>query len=242
MDSTREAVMEHLGIRGAKLLVIAISDPSSIRRATQLARRMNPNLHIVVRTRFLTEINELRELGADQIIPEDFETSIEIFSRVLRYYGISRNIILSLIDQVRGDQYGMLRHVQTNDGASKLHLELGSEMEIESCEIGKDSPAVAKSAIELNLRRVTGATMIAIRRLGVLLSNPEPSKKFQVGDVVYLVGTLQQLNLALDLVRPDFDRETTRGRCVNQIDDFQDESSDTGSHRRDPIGPVSQTF
>lgn len=201
-DSTREAVMEHLGIRGAKLLVIAISDPSSIRRATQLARRMNPNLHIVVRTRFLTEINELRELGADQIIPEDFETSIEIFSRVLRYYGVSRNIILSLIDQVRGDQYGMLRHVRTNDGASKLHLELGSEIEIETCEIGKDSPAVGKSAIELNLRRVTGATMIAIRRLGILLSNPEPTKKFQVGDVVYLVGTLQQLNMALTLFDP----------------------------------------
>jgi len=201
-DSTREAVLEHLGIHHAKLLVIAISDPTSIRRTTQLARRMNPHLHVVVRTRYLTEITELRELGADQIIPEDFETSIEIFSRVLRFYSVPRNIILNLIDQVRGDQYGMLRHMHAGAGLSPVHLDLVSQIEIETCEIRPGSAVIGKSALDLKLRTVTGATMIALQRAGTLHSNPSPELPFLTGDVVYLVGTLQQLNKALCLFDP----------------------------------------
>lgn len=202
-DSTREAVLEHLGIHHARMLVIAISDPSSIRRTTQLARRMQPGLHVIVRTRYVSEIAELRELGADQIIPEDFETSIEIFARVLRFYGLPRNVILNLIDQVRGDQYGMLRHMRTKEDVSQVHIDLVKQIEIETCSIRESSPAVGKSALDLSLRSVTGATMIAIRRHDRLISNPTPDTQFQIGDIVYLVGTLQQLNRALCLFDPD---------------------------------------
>jgi CPA2 family monovalent cation:H+ antiporter-2 len=93
-DATRPAVLEHLGIRQARLLVVAISDPASTRRTVQMARQINPALHIIVRTRYLAEVTELRKLGADVIIPEEFETSVEIFAQVLRAYEVPRNLIL----------------------------------------------------------------------------------------------------------------------------------------------------
>jgi CPA2 family monovalent cation:H+ antiporter-2 len=70
---------------------------------------LNPNLHIIVRTRYVSEITELFELGANEVIPEEFETSIEIFSRVLHRYGTPRNVIEQQIGRIREQGYEMLR-------------------------------------------------------------------------------------------------------------------------------------
>ena len=82
-DATRKEVLHHIGLEHARILVLAISDPMASRHTVSLAREMNPDIHIIVRTRYMAEISDLRELGANEVIPEEFETSIEIFSRVL---------------------------------------------------------------------------------------------------------------------------------------------------------------
>ncbi|MCK7480543.1 MAG: hypothetical protein M0C28_27410 [Candidatus Moduliflexus flocculans] len=48
-------------------------------------------------------------LGADDVIPEEFETSIEIFTRVLEKYHIPRNVVDAQVKVLRGECYGMLR-------------------------------------------------------------------------------------------------------------------------------------
>ncbi|MFO1021020.1 MAG: cation:proton antiporter [Planctomycetales bacterium] len=201
-DCTREAVLEQLGIHHAKLLVIAISDPPSIRRATQLARHLNSDLHIIVRTRYVSEIEELMQLGANQIVPEDFETAVEIFSRVLRNYQVPRNDIMNIIDRVRGDHYGMLRHMTVHPEVTHVYQDLLSQIEVESCKIRPESPAVGKSAMDLALRSVTGCTLIGLRRDDKLQTNPPADLKLQVNDVVFLVGTHKQLNTAVCLFDP----------------------------------------
>ena len=81
-------VLKSARIDKAKILVIAISDRSTSRRAVKLAKQLNPNLFVIVRTRFMKETNELVKLGADMVIPEEFETSIQIFRQVLEQYHI----------------------------------------------------------------------------------------------------------------------------------------------------------
>lgn len=78
-DGTSQEILHKLGIKRAKVLVVAISDPSATRKIVQIAKTENPVIHIIVRTRFVTEIEELKKLGADEVIPEEFETSLEIF-------------------------------------------------------------------------------------------------------------------------------------------------------------------
>ncbi len=92
-DATRREVLHHVGIDNARVLVLAISDPAATRHTVSVGREVNPDIHIIVRTRYMSEITDLRELGADEVIPEEFETSIEIFSRVLTKIGIPRHII-----------------------------------------------------------------------------------------------------------------------------------------------------
>ncbi|HZL88412.1 MAG TPA: cation:proton antiporter [Pirellulaceae bacterium] len=199
-DAARPAVLEHLGIRRARLLVVAISDPASTRRTVQMARQMKPGLHIIVRTRYLAEVTELRKLGADVIIPEEFETSVEIFAQVLRAYDVPRNLISDLIERVRGDHYEVLR--DTNLPAMQVvlpHLDILQKVHIETCLLHASSPATGQTLGEFNLRARSGATLLAVRRGRDVLINPEPELRFEPGDTIVLMGEPPQVQRALAL-------------------------------------------
>ncbi len=108
-DALRREVLAHAGLQRAAVLVLAISDPLATRHIVALARELRSELHIIVRTRYLSELPELYKLGATQVIPEEFETSIEIFARVLEKYSIAPDIIQREADIVRRAGYEVLR-------------------------------------------------------------------------------------------------------------------------------------
>ena len=83
-DATHRDILMRAGISRAKMIVFALPDNIVTQQGIMLARRLNPDIYILVRTRFASQVEELKNAGADQVIPEEFETSIEIFSRVLR--------------------------------------------------------------------------------------------------------------------------------------------------------------
>lgn len=200
-DGTRPAVLEHLNIRAARLLVVAISDPISSRRIVQLARHMNPALRIIARTRYLAEVPELRALGADTIIPEEFETSVEIFARVLAEYDVPANLIMELVERIRSDHYEVLR--DRNVSSMRIVLpdpRIPEMMEIKSCWIRGGSPADGRSLRELNLRSLTGATVLAVRRGREMFVNPEPDLRIAADDIAVLAGDPAQVDRAMEFL------------------------------------------
>ena len=102
-------VLEHAHIEKARGMVVAISDAAASRRVAALARQLNPSLHVIVRTRYILEVEPLYKLGVNEVIPEEFETSVEILSRVLRNYLVPQDEIERCIADVRSDGYDMLR-------------------------------------------------------------------------------------------------------------------------------------
>ncbi|MFO0909986.1 MAG: cation:proton antiporter [Isosphaeraceae bacterium] len=200
-DCTRPDVLKHAGIEQARAMVVMISDPAATRRAIQIARQLNPRLHIVARTRFLSQIDDLEALGANEIVPEDFVSSVEIFSRVLREYQVPRNQVLDLIDRIRSDQYQALRGLRP----AKLNLlqqELADHSEIETCLIREGSPAVGRTLSDLRLRSETGATVVAVRRKGQLVANPDMAFVLEPHDVALLFGDREQVDAASALLDP----------------------------------------
>jgi len=111
-DVTHPQALRRLGIQQARTLVLAISDPIATRRAVKVARQLNPDIHIIARTRYLREIEDLRAMGADQVVPEEFETSIEIFSLVLQHYRIPLRVIAEKAERIRKEGYALLRKGQ----------------------------------------------------------------------------------------------------------------------------------
>ena len=201
-DSTRKEVLHRTGLEGARILVVAISDPIATRRTVALARTMNPDINIIVRTRYMSEMNDLHLLGADQVIPEEFETSIEIFSRVLREYGFARNIVYREADKIRHEGYQSLRV------PSDTHLEVSAIAEAlgtastETLFVNANSRAIGKTLGELDLRRRTGATLIAAIRDGYSQINPGPEFRFQADDIVVLFGSPQEIEEAVQIIAP----------------------------------------
>jgi CPA2 family monovalent cation:H+ antiporter-2 len=114
-DAVRRDVLLHAGVLRAAVLVLAISDQLATRHAVALARELRPELHLIVRTRYLSEVPELYKLGATQVIPEEFETSIEIFARVLGTYGVTPAVIQQEAEAVRGAGYEVLRSAAPPD-------------------------------------------------------------------------------------------------------------------------------
>lgn len=109
-DATQPGVLTHAGVMSARVLVVTIAHPNGIRIITNLARRMNPHLHIIIRTRFIADIKPLLQSGANEVIPEEFETSIEIFSRVLAHFDVEHERINELVRDIRADSYQILRN------------------------------------------------------------------------------------------------------------------------------------
>ena len=90
-------------------MVVAISDPVATRHTVVVARQSNPNLQIIVRTRYVREHDELIRLGANQVVPEEFETSIQISHRVLQEFQVPPEEIQRLAEEVRDQGYQMFR-------------------------------------------------------------------------------------------------------------------------------------
>ncbi len=106
-DASQEAVLEHVGIRKARVVVVAVSDPVATRRIAATVRRLNPQAFLLIRTRYVQELKPLYDAGASVVVPEEFETSVLIFSRVLNVYEIPAPIIDTFVREVRDSNYRM---------------------------------------------------------------------------------------------------------------------------------------
>ncbi|HKX83239.1 MAG TPA: TrkA C-terminal domain-containing protein, partial [Pyrinomonadaceae bacterium] len=200
-DATRREVLLHAGIEQASAVVLAMSDPQAARRTVDQARKLNDKAHIIVRTRYVSEINELFELGANEVIPEEFETSIEIFSRVLHRYGFARNVIEGQIDQIRKQGYEMLRSAAVPQlGAMPAGLDSAST---ETVLLGPDSPVIGKDLGELNIRDKSGATVIAVVRNGETKISPGANYQLAEGDTVVLLGLAEKIDRAKKILSPE---------------------------------------
>lgn len=202
-DGTKIETLQRLGIKAATILVVAISDPLACRNIVQTARKQsqNPDLLIIARTHYTSEIDDLLKLGADDVIPLEFETSIEIFSRVLSIYQTPREVISRLINDIRQDGYKMLR--QTEITTRKHLLEkyaVLSHIEMEIFVIKKDSAVLGKSIKELDFRSRTGATIISIERNKQMYSYPSPEFTFEEGDTVFISGKKENINKAIKYI------------------------------------------
>jgi CPA2 family monovalent cation:H+ antiporter-2 len=199
-DSTRQALLEHLGVRHARAVVIVLSDAAATRQVTALVRSMNVGCTIVARTRYVREVEALKELGADTVIPEELETSVEIVSRVLASYLVPRREIESFVSEIRAGGYEMWR---TSTAADTNFLDLKqtlTDLEIATLRVDPGSPIDGQRLVDSDLRRVYGVTVIAIRRGEDVVLNPGGNEVVRGSDLLVVFGLGEELAAANELL------------------------------------------
>ncbi|MBQ7608315.1 MAG: cation:proton antiporter [Desulfovibrionaceae bacterium] len=193
-DASQPVVLEHLGITKARIMAIVISDPSAVRAITTEARHMNPNLYIVARTRFVTEIAPLTRLGANVVISEEFESSIEVFNTVLSQYLVPRQDIDAFAAEIRQKNYRMIRRM-TYTSSEKFDAIMSSipDSSLQAMRINKESSLCGISLAESALRQKYGVTVVGLMRGGKTMAPVDPKLVFEPNDVTYLFAKKDKL-------------------------------------------------
>jgi K+:H+ antiporter len=86
-DVTQSEVLNLLGIKRARTLVVIINDPDASERAVRAARGISANLHIFARTRYEIDVESLRAAGADDVVSAEKEAAVKVSSCVLAELG-----------------------------------------------------------------------------------------------------------------------------------------------------------
>jgi monovalent cation:H+ antiporter-2, CPA2 family len=200
-DATRRSILDHAGLSRARALVVAVNDAQATRRVVALARSVRPDLYIIARTYFAHDFEALTRTGANVVVPADFEASVRIFSHVLEEFDVPRNILAAQIAAVRAGGYGVLRGKSSSSPeALDDLLKVLQLTATQTFFLPERSAACGQTIRGLNIRRLTGATVIAVVRDRVPNTNPGPEFTLNAGDVLVLVGAHQQLAAARELL------------------------------------------
>ncbi len=208
-DCSSPAIQEQAGIRLGKIAVFAISDAEATKQGVRLARQVNPNLYIIARARAVFDIEELRSLGADIVVTEEFEASVEIVIRVLQRLHVPGNIIRTQARLLRDDAYGWLRRASTL--SHEVTEAVGAALSTGTGEtfwIGPENPIVGSCLSEVGLRGRTGASVIALIRGSDTIANPAPDLQLEAHDVLVLIGSHSQVEAAFALLSGPAEEES----------------------------------
>lgn len=201
-DGARQSVLHHAGLPNARALVVAINDPQATRRVVAQARALRPDLYVLARTHFDSDIDDLYALGAERVISEDFETSIEIAAQVLKKMDVPDNVVTGQIAALRSGRYGMLRSLPANEEMLDELAKFLQQTATRTHYLDKGSPACGKTIANVDLRAQSGVMVIAVVRNGAPTANPPDDFQLDPGDVLVLVGSHKQLDNAENLLAP----------------------------------------
>jgi CPA2 family monovalent cation:H+ antiporter-2 len=201
-DITQPPIQERAGVARARVLVLALSDPVATRHACRIARSLSPDVFIIVRTRYVAEIDELHRAGASQVIPEEFETSIEIFTATLQHFHVPTNVIQAQVQLLRQERYSLLRGLKLPGSVLEQLDAILQEGTCDTFLLLQHSPAVGRTAEDLGLLDERGARLVALVRGGHAISEPGRDVPLTVGDILVLAGTHAAMEEAFQRLSP----------------------------------------
>jgi CPA2 family monovalent cation:H+ antiporter-2 len=202
-DASREHILKLAAVKKAKLCVIATNDPDSSPRIVHQARHLNPTIQIVVRTRYLSDIERYEELGADEVVPEEMESTVRLFSHVLGAYMIPPQEISDHINTLRAHDFEIVRgsiqeaHLMVLEGLDEEGLHT------RAVAVREGSLAAGKTLRDLELRNTYGLTVLAIKRNDRTIGNPDGDFRLDPDDRLVLVGSADQFEHCADLFRKE---------------------------------------
>lgn len=143
-DSTRARTLSLAGLERAKLLVIPDDEPAVAHHIASVARGINPDVDILIRTRYMTEIEELTEAGATEVVSEEFEGIAQLLKETLGLFKLPTDNVEEMICAVR-------------QGTAQLISQKPSEVGITTTMIGLEG-IDTEQVIDLKPDKLNGCT------------------------------------------------------------------------------------
>jgi CPA2 family monovalent cation:H+ antiporter-2 len=154
---------------------------------------MSPSLSIIVRTRYVSEVKALHDTGADEVIAEEFETSVEIFTVVLNKYFVPRDRIETFIADVRADGYQMLRSRSPGKGTLPDLVRHIPNITITSFTVEPGSPLAGTTLGGFNLRKRFNLLVLALRRGDAMITSLSGETRLEAGDIAIIYASPEDI-------------------------------------------------
>nr|WP_208492179.1 cation:proton antiporter [aff. Roholtiella sp. LEGE 12411] len=195
-------VLETAGVNHAKGMAIALPDPMSTRLCLKRALELCPALDLVVRATQDKNIEVLYQLGAREVVQPEFEASLEMATHLLTGLGLSSDVLQREMQQIRNDHYLELRPERSASEVSYDLQQATRDLNRRWYSLPTDSPLIGMSLEEADMRYLTGASLMAIRRAnGDEIDYPNNQTRLQEGDRLLVVGADEELAALAELAK-----------------------------------------
>jgi CPA2 family monovalent cation:H+ antiporter-2 len=198
-DAGQETVLTAADIHRAKLLIITAPSIITAREVLAVVEHHNPGIDVIVRANDLDQIKELQKLNITEIVQPEFEASLEIIRQALLHLDCQVTGIQNIIDEMRRSAYSSGSNQLLNPSSLSKLKDTPFLLETGWYEIKKGNLFEGKSAIDLEVRKQTGISIVGLMREGVFTPNPEPVTVFTSGDLVAVIGIPEQRKIFEDI-------------------------------------------
>jgi CPA2 family monovalent cation:H+ antiporter-2 len=198
-DATSPESLHAAGVEHALAIVSLLSDPDAALRMVMLVREQSKSITIVARTRYRLEAERLQAAGATVAVAEELEASLEVLAQLLARLDVAGNVIEPLIDVFRRESVS-LRAVKAPPASPEGLPRVLQQLPVSTHKIEGPHWATGRTMSEIDLRKQTGATVLAVQRDGSYVTPVAPDETVTAGDVLYLVGDESDILLARRLL------------------------------------------
>ncbi len=192
-------VLETAGVNHAQGMAIALPDPASIRLCLKRSLEVCPELDTVVRATQDKNIEVLYQLGAKEVVQPEFEASLEMTTHLLIGVGLLPEVVQEKMQQIRQDHYLDLRPQSSAAEVSQYLQKVTRDLNRRWYDLPSDSPLIGMSLEEVNMRYLTGVSLMAIRRTtGEEIDYPNNQTTLLLGDRLLVVGSAEELTALVE--------------------------------------------
>ncbi len=187
-------VLEAAGVDKARAMAIAITDSMNTRLCLKRTLEFTPDLDVVVRAHQDKDIELLYQLGAREVVQPEFEASLELSTHLMAGMGLPLSVVQREVRQIRSTHYLDLRPDRHPAQVAKDLQIATRDMNSKWYALPNNSPLLGMTLQEANLRRLTGVSMMAIKRAdGEEIDYPNGETTIKLGDKLLIVGEPEEL-------------------------------------------------
>jgi CPA2 family monovalent cation:H+ antiporter-2 len=203
-DVSKQRTQMLVGVDRAKMMVVADDDPATAQRIAAVARPLNPTMRIVVRTRYIAEIEPLNEAGVDHVITEELESIVQLFAEVLRDYRIPPEEIEGYEEAVRRGGYRALLAEPVPGEKPVVECNVPENcLETRTVTIRAGAPITTQTLSQTQLEESYGIRLESVRREGKVLDHQPGDLLILPGDELVISGAPAEFAAVAFLFRPE---------------------------------------
>ena len=184
-DASRRDILLAAGLLRARLVIITFDDRKRVETMLALIRELAGELKVLVRTRDDSFLEQYKQAGAFEVIPESQEGALMLVSHLLVNCDIPLGRVIRRMEHERSSQYRFLHGFYWGDQSAN-NLEADQLLErLHPLMLHDQAWAVGREVRELPLDEV----MIKEVQRGDQMLEPRDELTLQAGDRLILFGT-----------------------------------------------------